>query len=197
MGKNGFTEYEWEDVMNNDSALRDIFVTLISVGFNPSTIRNCGRIIGSAVALAPNLAGVELDELITQTVEEYKAKMEEYKVKTEEYRKECQIAMGDIPMRENQLRQEEDLLRNKKHDLAIALYDLEQREKTISERERSLEDFEKKLNEYETPIARDQVRKARAYMEAVPQSQWTDKAIAWSLGAIFSGTQIPNFGGEK
>lgn len=53
----------------------------------------------------------------------------------------------------------------------------------------------KEIMSFESAEMRDRARMAELYLQSVDtDNKYNSKAIAWSLGAIYSGTKIPDFG---
>lgn len=191
------SEGEWKRLKTQSSGFGEVLRALLDLGYSESHLRKNAQLLRAALCCLPDVSGVELDGLIREEIEQIKKLKGELKAQYEKLeaqfaliKEEYKKAEADLPSRESRVKQ-------MAHSVDELRFDLYNRQQAIQKKEEELRELSRKIEGYETPQARDQVRKANEYMKTVPQSQWTDKAIAWSLGAILSGTQIPNFGGEK
>lgn len=199
---------EYSEHRSKHTGLGEILRLLEAEGHKEDELLESFQLIKEALGLLPSITTdvdsqfaplfKEAVERLNQTIYAYRTESidvknlkAELKRKTssveQEYRRKYEEKCGDIPKREM-------ALHNAKFDLEVRERKLNDKEKDLKEKEESLKELETKIKEMETPEGRDAIRKVEKYLASVIQDQWTNKAIAWSIGAILSGTQIPDFG---
>ena len=122
---------------------------------------------------------------------------EHYEKRCEEVEEQLKTELKDIPKREREVESKLRALNDANDEIGAKKFFLENQIKKFEALKLEHEEERKKIMEFETPEGRDRARLAILYLDQVPRNQWNDKAIAWSLGAIYSGGQIPNFGKKE
>lgn len=192
---------KWNEIMSRNDGVARLFFTMAQEGIPRKKLLDSYPYIVKALELLPMLDGSvdsELHDLFCQKMSSMEKSESEYQEKLEQLEGEYLTKLADIPKREAEVKRKEKALINaddyvERQHKSIELCAEEYR-KRIEQEQDNLEKLKEKIYEAETAEARDRIRLAELYLNNVPQSNWTDKAIAWSLGAIYSGTQIPNFG---
>ena len=170
------------------SQLFDILVS--TAGYSLSRVVKECDLIYDAIGFLPYIDGALADEL--ETV--FKAKLEDL----DKIKKEYEEKLGDLPQRELDLSVREHDLKNRTIDVHLREVNVKaaevQYEKRVDQEKEELEKIRKEIFSFETPELRDRARMAELYLSKIDtNNQWTEKAVAWSLGAIYSGSQIPDF----
>lgn len=157
-----------------------IFDRLAPIYGEAKVVTNC-EILFNAYRLLPAILDTDtateiaklLDSLIADLKDyraKYEAEIETLKQKEADYEKKDQMLM-----RERSQWQAKVVMADHKEEEAIRL--------------------RKEILSFESAEMRDRARMAELYLESVDtENKYNSKAIAWSLGAIYSGTKIPDFG---
>lgn len=158
------------------------------------------ELITDVICALPLIDGAfdeEISSVIKEKLSQLDKARERYEQRYEETNKQFKEKLADIPIREEAVRKERSDLLNAQCELTSKRWQFQAEKKTFEEDKRRLEEDRQKILEFETAEGRDRARLAVLYLEQTPKDEWTNKAIAWSLGAIYSGGQIPNFGKKE
>jgi len=139
----------------------------------------------------------EVASIMEEKINHLDEAKERYEKRLEEVEEQLKAELKDIPERERRVESELKELDRVSHEINAKKYFLSHERKNFDAEKLQHEEERKKIMSFETPEGRDRARLATLYLEQVPRNQWNDKAIAWSLGAIYSGGQIPNFGKKE
>jgi len=162
-------------------------------------IKNIDLIVDtiSALPLIDGAFDEEISSIMKEKMSALDRARERYEKRLEEANEQLKQELADIPKREESINKERRALQQETLNFASKKYLFEKEKKAFADEKRHLEENRKKILEFETAEGRDRARLAVLYLEQTPKDEWTNKAIAWSLGAIYSGGQIPNFGKKE
>lgn len=177
------TKEAWEAIIQGDNIIAETYRGLLKMGVSASGLMTAEPYIKQFLSILPYAVGECGDELHDLFV----AKIKELDSAKKHYEEKFATRDKEIKDKENELRKREYDLMNKRCRLDKELYELRKRAEAA-------EEMKEYLDNVETPEAKDRIRIAKFYLSQVEHNKWNDKAIAWSLGAILSGTQMPNFG---
>lgn len=139
----------------------------------------------------------ELTSIMKDKIDQLDKARERYETRLAEINKQLEDELKDIPEREKKVASEFSALHAAQCELSSKKFMFNREKEKFEALKQQHEEEHKKIMEFETPEGRDRARLAVLYLEKVPNNDYTDKAIAWSLGAIYSGGQIPNFGKKE
>ena len=179
-------EKEWERIMSANNGLSCLYTELVRQGVSKQQLVKSHYYIVKVLEMLPLLEGTvesEFHDLFCKKIEEMNAAKIQYETK-----------LDNLPERERRAELKYWEYENKRKDVSEKESHLYYKEQELKCLEKKLEERKAEIDNVETPEGKDKMRLANFYLSQVEQNQWTDKAIAWSLGAILSGTQIPNFG---
>ena len=184
------THEEYTKLRATYKGLAEVFDVMISNGVAENRVKREAWVIKEAILALPLVDGAyekELSSLFQDRIKRLESKIAEYEQKIQ-----------GIP----QLRQELEAQIKDYEGKNWRLDDTRKRQKEEREHlekwEKHLEDLEKEILSIESSEMRDRVRLAELYLQHVDMdNEYLEKAIAWSLGAIYSGGQIPDFSKKK
>lgn len=171
---------KYQEYHEKHPGLASIFDHLVPIYGTAKVVTNC-EMLFTAYRLLPTILNEDtateiaklLDSLIADLKDyraKYEAEIETLKQKEADYEKKDQMLM-----RERSQWQAKVVMADHKEEEAIRL--------------------RKEILSFESAEMRDRARMAELYLESVDtENKYNSKAIAWSLGAIYSGTKIPDFG---
>lgn len=160
--------------------LADIFDRLTPLYGAAKVVTNC-EMLFNAYRLLPTILNEDTAAEIAESVDSLIADLKEYRAKYEA---------------------EIETLKQKKQDYeekeARLMWEQSQWQARVVSAERKVEEtnhLRKEIMSFESAEMRDRARMAELYLKSVDtENKYNSKAIAWSLGAIYSGTKIPDFG---
>lgn len=179
-------EKEWERIMSANNGLSVLYTELVRQGVSKQQLVKSHIYIVKVLEMLPLLDGTvdsEFHDLFCKKMEEMNQAKINYETK-----------LDNLPERERRAEQKHWEAVNRLSELSNEKHHVYEKEQHLKLWEKKLEEEKAEIEAVETPEGKDKIRLANFYLSQVEQNQWTDKAIAWSLGAILSGTQIPNFG---
>lgn len=177
---------KWQEIMEAKNGITIIYSELARQGVSQKKLVDAYPYVVKVLEMLPlleNTVDDEFHELFVKRCEALAKSKYEYEVKYQE-----------IPAIKEALERRERALWNNQRDFEKEKSKWESEDRDLKNKEIELNKLQKDILACETPEGRDRIRLADIYLSRVNHNQWTDKAIAWSLGAILSGTQIPNFG---
>lgn len=178
-------ENEYNSIREECTGLAQLFDILIEQGMGRERLISNASTIKEAISYLPMIDGV----IETEFKSLFEAKFKEMNEIGNRYKEK----LADIPSRENKIRNDEFNLQMREARVRKEEMRLQEIKDSIAREKDKIEKAKKEIYSFETPEARDTARKANMFLDYAPSNQWTQKAIAWGLGSILSGTPIPDF----
>lgn len=160
--------------------LTKIFDRLAPIYGEAKVVTNC-EILFNAYRLLPSILDEDMATEIAKLLDSLIADLKDYRAKYE-------IEIETLKQREVDHEKKDQMLMWERSQWQAKVVMADRKEEEANR-------LKEKVMSFESAEMRDRARMAELYLDSVDtENKYNSKAIAWSLGAIYSGTKIPDFG---